>query len=126
MPFCVEPTSALDETSCDRVEKTLKQMNCVCVWVTHNPQQAQRISSAGTLVMRGGDNSEPQSPSIVVVEHDHEEHHHAKTQSKGTPSHGDENGNGSGNDSRGTLTSFESSNTTSTASSKTIRVGGRQ
>ncbi|KAH7052902.1 P-loop containing nucleoside triphosphate hydrolase protein [Linnemannia elongata] len=52
-----EPTSALDEVSCEKVEKTLGHLNCL--WVTHNPQQAHRISTAGELVMRGGDNREP-------------------------------------------------------------------
>ncbi|GJJ68454.1 hypothetical protein EMPS_00800 [Entomortierella parvispora] len=122
-----EPTSALDESSCGQVERTLRQMNCVCLWVTHNPQQAHRISSAGTLVMRGGDNREPQSPSAVVVEDGHEEHHHANSQSNGTQSHGNggQNGNSSSRD-RGTLTSFGSSTSNSTDSSKATRVGGRQ
>ncbi|KAF8980877.1 hypothetical protein BGZ46_003583 [Entomortierella lignicola] len=61
-----EPTSALDEESCSKVEKTLKELNCI--WVTHNPQQAKRISSAGTLVMRGGDNSVANSLSGVVID----------------------------------------------------------
>ncbi|KAG0020134.1 hypothetical protein BGZ80_004724 [Entomortierella chlamydospora] len=61
-----EPTSALDEESCDKVEKTLKELNCI--WVTHNPQQAERVSSAGTFRMRGGDNSSPSSLSGVVVD----------------------------------------------------------
>ncbi|KAG0206724.1 hypothetical protein BGX28_001869 [Mortierella sp. GBA30] len=63
-----EPTSALDEVSCEQVEKTLGQINCI--WVTHNPQQAKRIKSAGELIMQGGDNSRPDSPSAVVVEED--------------------------------------------------------
>ncbi|KAF9110101.1 hypothetical protein BGX27_006781 [Mortierella sp. AM989] len=61
-----EPTSALDEESCEKVEKTLGQLNCI--WVTHNPHQAERISNAGTLVMRGGDNSPANSLSGVVVD----------------------------------------------------------
>ncbi|KAF9332109.1 hypothetical protein BG006_005026 [Podila minutissima] len=56
-----EPTSALDEESCAKVEKTLSQVNCI--WVTHNPQQAKRISSAGHLNMRGGDHDGSQSPT---------------------------------------------------------------
>ncbi|KAI1315937.1 hypothetical protein EDD11_000187 [Mortierella claussenii] len=76
-----EPTSALDEESCDKVENTLRDLNCV--WVTHNPQQAKRISSAGTLTMRGGDNGgssgsgHDDDPSDVVVEEDgvHGDHH---------------------------------------------------
>lgn len=55
------------------VEKTLGELNCI--WVTHNPQQAKRISTAGTLTMRKGDNSESHSPSAgslsdVFVEED--------------------------------------------------------
>ncbi|ORZ11710.1 P-loop containing nucleoside triphosphate hydrolase protein [Lobosporangium transversale] len=61
-----EPTSALDEESCDKVEETLRGLNCI--WVTHNPHQAKRISSAGTLQMREGDNSEPGSPLSVTIE----------------------------------------------------------
>ncbi|KAF9292202.1 hypothetical protein BGZ68_009793 [Mortierella alpina] len=63
-----EPTSALDESSCDQVEQTLGQLNCI--WVTHNPQQAKRISTAGQLDMHAGDNSPQDSPSEVVVEED--------------------------------------------------------
>ncbi|KAG0042415.1 hypothetical protein BGZ83_000497 [Gryganskiella cystojenkinii] len=113
-----EPTSALDEVSCDQVERTLKQLNCL--WVTHNPQQGQRIASAGTLVMRGGDNSnnnsEPDSPADVVIENG--EHHHAH-QHHGSDSNKDNNNkksNENGNTSEGTLTSHNSS------SSKTARV----
>ncbi|KAG9319853.1 hypothetical protein KVV02_007893 [Mortierella alpina] len=63
-----KPTSALDESSCGQVEQTLGQLNCI--WVTHNPQQAKRISTAGQLDMRAGDNSQQGSPSEVVVEDD--------------------------------------------------------
>ncbi|KAF9172504.1 hypothetical protein BGX21_009748 [Mortierella sp. AD011] len=63
-----EPTSALDEESCNKVEKTLMELNCI--WVTHNHQQAERVSSGGTFHMRGGDNSSPSSLSGVVVDED--------------------------------------------------------
>ncbi|KAG0019639.1 hypothetical protein BGZ81_009643 [Podila clonocystis] len=56
-----EPTSALDEESCAKVEKTLRQVNCI--WVTHNPQQAKRIATAGQLNMQGGDHDGSQSPT---------------------------------------------------------------
>nr|CAG8456394.1 14206_t:CDS:2 [Entrophospora candida] len=38
-----EPTSALDQNSCLLVEETLK--NHSCIWITHNPEQENRISS---------------------------------------------------------------------------------
>src|SRR5690554_2388506 len=79
----VEPSSALDEASCESVESTLCQLNCI--WVTHNPQQAKRIASAGALSM---DNSDPGSPTSVVVD---------DTRSQGSTS-GNGNGNGNGNE----------------------------
>ncbi|KAF9924183.1 hypothetical protein FBU30_005801 [Linnemannia zychae] len=66
-----EPTSALDEESCRKVEKTLLKLNCI--WVTHSPQQAQRIKSSGELIMRGGDSQEP--PLEVSVD-DQNNHSH--------------------------------------------------
>ncbi|KAF9438759.1 hypothetical protein BGZ76_005065 [Entomortierella beljakovae] len=61
-----EPTSALDEESCEKVEKTLRNLNCL--WITHSPQQAHRVSTAGTLVLRGGDGSTDDNLSDVVIE----------------------------------------------------------
>ncbi|KAF8935141.1 P-loop containing nucleoside triphosphate hydrolase protein [Dissophora ornata] len=106
-----EPTSALDEESCSKVEKTLGQINCV--WVTHNPQQAKRISSAGTLVMRGGDNSEYHGPSGVVVEEDGVHGHGhggAETRSSSNTAH--------------TTTTTITTTTTASSSSKNTHVNG--
>lgn len=75
--YTLEPTSALDEDSCEKVEKTLGQLNCL--WVTHNPQQAHRINTAGELVMRGGDNREP--PLEVSID-DENNNNNNKTDTK--------------------------------------------
>ncbi|KAF9570950.1 hypothetical protein EC968_001140 [Mortierella alpina] len=102
-----EPTSALDESSCDQVEQTLGQLNCI--WVTHNPQQAKRISTAGQLEMRAGDNSQQSSPSEVVVEED------------GVHSRGKGNGHGNG---RNNTKNFDRSASTS-SSSQTVNAGAK-
>ncbi|KAG0304607.1 hypothetical protein BGZ98_005281 [Dissophora globulifera] len=108
-----EPTSALDEESCSKVEKTLRTLNCI--WVTHSPAQAKRISTVGTFVMQGGDNSEPQSPSQVVVEDD--------------SVHGQASGNKHNYGSGETRSSTKSTHTTtsvtnSSSSSKNTNIAG--
>ncbi|KAG0369187.1 hypothetical protein BGZ54_000118 [Gamsiella multidivaricata] len=110
-----EPTSALDEESCNKVEKTLRQLNCI--WVTHNPQQAKRVSSAGTLTMRGGDDSEPSSPLGITVEEDGV-HGHGK--GNGSAANRSSNGHQKGEASRSTSTSHAS---TSSSSSKGTPAG---
>ncbi|KAG0335271.1 hypothetical protein BG000_007661 [Podila horticola] len=70
---------------CAKVEKTLGQVNCI--WVTHNPQQAKRISTAGQLNMLGGDYDGSQSPTPTpsrrgeVDENSHEQEHERETRS---------------------------------------------
>ncbi|GAB5591467.1 hypothetical protein Unana1_06367 [Umbelopsis nana] len=46
-----EPTSALDPESTLLVEKTLK--NYTCVWITHSPEQADRVSTKTLTLGRG-------------------------------------------------------------------------
>ncbi|KAF9551805.1 hypothetical protein EC957_004128 [Mortierella hygrophila] len=110
-----EPTSALDEISCEKVEKTLGQLNCL--WVTHNPQQAHRITSAGELVMRGGDNREP--PLEVSID-DGSNNNSKKDGGWGQDEEGEESqGKTAGAGTQGEATQESSSS----SSAKTIQAG---
>ncbi|KAF9087327.1 hypothetical protein BGX23_008208 [Mortierella sp. AD031] len=118
-----EPTSALDEASCEKVEKTLGQLNCL--WVTHNPQQAHRINTAGELVMRGGDNREP--PLEVSVDDENNNNHHREQQQQGE-NEAEEGEEGdeveSAKPARSRINSKSSSSTATTSSSvRTIQAG---
>ncbi|KAF9143775.1 hypothetical protein BG015_000310 [Linnemannia schmuckeri] len=112
-----EPTSALDEDSCDKVEKTLGQLNCL--WVTHNPQQAHRISTAGELVMRGGDNREP--PLEVSVD-DENNNNNSKKKDNGRQ-HDDEEGTEEGTATTGGERARQNSKSSSSSSAKTVQAG---
>ncbi|KAG9066934.1 hypothetical protein KI688_012846 [Linnemannia hyalina] len=111
-----EPTSALDEISCEKVEKTLGQLNCL--WVTHNPQQAHRINSAGELVMRGGDNREP--PLEVSIDDGNNNNSKKKDGGWGQDGEGEESqGKTAGAGTQGEATQESSSS----SSAKTIQAG---
>ncbi|KAF9366375.1 hypothetical protein BGX34_003654 [Mortierella sp. NVP85] len=95
----LEPTSALDEESCNMVENTLGEYNCI--WITHNPPQAKRISTAGTLTMRGGDNSPSASPLGIFIEEDGLRGHGKGNHHENDVTHDNNNNNNNSNDHNG-------------------------
>mgnify|MGYP001141257597 CR=1 FL=1 len=49
-----EPTSALDATTTLLVESSIKKSGAMCVWVTHNDQQQDRVALQTLTIHRGG------------------------------------------------------------------------
>jgi ABC-type phosphate transport system ATPase subunit len=58
-----EPTSALDPDSTLLVEKTLKLYTCV--WITHSPEQSERVSTKTLTLGRGRKGSSAVVETVV-------------------------------------------------------------
>lgn len=67
----LEPTSALDPESTLLVEKTLKSYTCV--WITHSPEQSERVSTKTLTLGRGRKGSSAVVETVVNGHHPDEE-----------------------------------------------------
>lgn len=58
----LEPTSALDPESTLLVEKTLKGRTCI--WITHSPQQEERVATRSLVLPRLAYNSKDEENDL--------------------------------------------------------------
>lgn len=58
----LEPTSALDPESTLLVEKTLKGRTCI--WITHSPQQEERVATRSLVLPRLAHNSKDEENDL--------------------------------------------------------------
>lgn len=54
--FFLEPTSALDPDSAEKVENDLK--NYACIWITHDARQAERVGTGKLTLTKPDENEE--------------------------------------------------------------------
>jgi hypothetical protein len=104
------------------VENTLGEYNCI--WITHNPPQAKRISTAGTVTMRGGDNSPSASPLGIFVEEDGLRGHGKGNHHANDVTHEDDNNNNN-NDHNGKSKERRASAATSRTNASTSSTSKR-
>ncbi len=71
MAFCKEPTSALDSESSSKVERHLaaevkspdSKLKSI-VWITHSPEQGQRVGTRFIRITSGGVREEETDPGV--------------------------------------------------------------
>lgn len=92
----LEPTSALDPDSAEKVEKDLK--NYACIWITHDARQAERVGTGKLALTKPDENEQEdqdeQQPEQqdgglhvpMITGNDDEEDHHKHKKFRLSPS----------------------------------------